>query len=323
MSDTRDKYLESKRGDLTRYAGMIGEEFASKVNRLSQIIGTSHELSVGEYKELILRGCLEQYIPKRYSIGTGFVVFISESSRTRAKTTNTDILNLKEHRVSSQLDIIVYDDTDYVPIFRGKDFVIVSPEFVRAIIEVKGFLKCDDVGATVKKYIEFGQSWHAYQAYKARGRIEGSAPVNDLALLLMAWDVYVDFTGAPACDGARLRRTIVKTYRERLSAEELDPRAFPLLSAAFIYNDCAVNLSGYDKDGEMRVGYFTGRGRFVRYDEQNKPHLDRDFTISELLARIYVNLDVPFNPDFAYFDQSFTLSVHPHPFGCRPGGGGN
>ena len=33
-----------------------------------------------------------------------------------------------------------------------------------------------------------------------------------------------------------------------------------------------------------------------------------------LINLIYVNLDVPFNPDFAYFDQSFTLSVHPHPF---------
>src|ERR1700733_8681349 len=107
MSDKRDKYLQSKRGDLTSYAGMIGEEFASKVDRLSQIIGTSHESSVGGYKESILRSCLEQYIPKRYSLGTGFVVFTFDSPRARARAqeTNTDILNLKEHRVSSQLDI--------------------------------------------------------------------------------------------------------------------------------------------------------------------------------------------------------------------------
>ena len=45
MSDMRDKYLEAKRGDFIRYAGMIGEEFAAKIDRLSQIIGTSHELS--------------------------------------------------------------------------------------------------------------------------------------------------------------------------------------------------------------------------------------------------------------------------------------
>lgn len=50
----REQYLDAEQGDLTRYAGMIGEGFASKIDRLPQIIGTSHELSVGEYKESIL-----------------------------------------------------------------------------------------------------------------------------------------------------------------------------------------------------------------------------------------------------------------------------
>jgi len=40
--DLRKKYLESKLGDLAAYAGMIGSEFSSKLDRLSQIIGTSH-----------------------------------------------------------------------------------------------------------------------------------------------------------------------------------------------------------------------------------------------------------------------------------------
>ena len=53
--------------------------------------------------------------------------------------------------MSSQLDIIVYDDTDYAPIFREKDVVVVRPESVRAVIEVKGFLKSDDVSAIVQK----------------------------------------------------------------------------------------------------------------------------------------------------------------------------
>ena len=75
-----------------------------------------------------------------------------------------------------------------------------------------------------------------------------------------------------------------------------------------------INLTGYDKDGEGRCGYLTGRGRFVRYDEQNIPHLDRDCTISELLARIYVQSGCAIQSDFAYFDQSNTLSVLPHRF---------
>jgi hypothetical protein len=64
-SSSRENYLKAKRRDLTRYAGMIGDEFKSTVDRLSQIIGTAHEQSVGEYKESLLRSCIEQFVPKK------------------------------------------------------------------------------------------------------------------------------------------------------------------------------------------------------------------------------------------------------------------
>ena len=164
MLDDRDKdrqrYLAAKKGDLTSYAGMIGEEFSSKVNQLSQILGTAHELSTGEYKESLLRSCIEKFIPKRYSVGKGFIVFIKESSLSQQDTDNLDILNLKTHYVSRQIDIVVFDDIDYPPIFRDRDFVVLRPESVKAIIEVKGFLSKKTLIEAIKKFINFGLQWN-------------------------------------------------------------------------------------------------------------------------------------------------------------------
>lgn len=96
MKSDRESYLKSRRRDLTQYAGMIGEEFRSKVDQLSKILGSAHEASVGEYKESLLRSCLQQFLPKRYSVGTGFVVFSAESVPARIAEDNTDLLNLKD-----------------------------------------------------------------------------------------------------------------------------------------------------------------------------------------------------------------------------------
>lgn len=320
--ELRRQYLDAKQGDLTSYAGMIGEEFSSTVNRLAQIIGTSHEPSVGEYKESLLRSCIEKFIPKRYSVGTGFIVFSGESPLLRydgnsdGKLENVkeesivDILNLKKYSVSRQLDIVVFDDNNFAPIFRDRDFVVVRPESVRAIVEVKGFLTRQCAVKTVKEYIELGRKWKGYKDYAERG---GQIKLHTPGFYLLSWDVHVPKNGTRACDGGILRKTIVDTYRKNLTKEEVKLRNIPLIISAYIYNDCCVNESGYCLPGGVSGdGYLTIRGKFIRYDEKGAPFLDRDSTISNLLASIQRNLETPFNPDFSDFDQSMTMSIFPH-----------
>lgn len=308
----RKRYLSAKKGDLTSYAGMIGEEFSSKINRLAQILGLSHELSVGEYKETLLRECISKFIPKRYSVGRGFIVFVDRHNLSKHADGNIDLLNLKEHRISQQLDILVFDDNNYSPIFRDREFVILRPESVRAIIEVKGFLTTKGVRDSIKKIIVLSKEWNKYTNYiESWGREELKVP----GLYLMSWDVQVNKKGNPQCDGEKLRKTIISTYRKNLTPEEFKLRKQPLLNAAYIYNDCSVDYCSYgSKDGVVGEGYSTSRGKFIRYDEKGNPFLDRDSTISRLLASIHINLDTPFNPDFSYFDQSITTSVFPHKF---------
>jgi hypothetical protein len=302
---------------------MIGEEFSSTVNKLAQIIGTSHELSVGEHKESLLRSCIEKFIPKKYSVGTGFILFSGESPLLGCARASdgilenvqeefiVDQLNLKKYSVSDQLDIIVFDDNNFSPIFRDRDFVVVRPESVRAIVEVKGFLRKSDVNKTVKKYIDLGRKWKGYKDYAERG---GQNKLHTPGFYLLSWDVYVPKNGTRTCDGVILRKTIVDTYRKNLTKEELQQlRNIPLLNSAYIYDDCCVEASVYCKPGgESGDGYLTTRGKFIRYDEKGAPFLDRDSTISNLLASIQRNLETPFNPDFSDFDQSITMSILPH-----------
>lgn len=309
--DLRRRYLASKRGDLTAYAGMIGEEFSSKVNRLAQIIGMSHEPSVGKYKESLLRSCIEQFMPKRYSVGTGFIAFTGESPLREQAGDNIDLMNLKEHYVSHQLDIIVFDDHNYPPIFRDAEFVVVRPEAVRAVIEVKGYLTKDAVVKTLDSFLDLGRKWNQYRDYSQQW---GREKLHSPSFHLMCWDVYVSDTGKMDCNGEVLRKTIVETYRQRLQKAELENRPIPLLSGAYIYNDCVVAQCGYAREQARGFGYSTFRGRFVRYGDNKEPFLDRDSTISSLLASISAHLETPFNPDFVYFDQSMTASILPHQF---------
>lgn len=308
--DLRRKYLASKSGDLTTYAGMIGEEFSSKIDRLSQIIGTSHEPSIGRYKETLLRNCIKDFIPRRYNVGTGFVLFPDESPLKKKFPNHTDIINLRSHYVSKELDIAVYDDSNYPPIFKDNEFVILRPESLRSVIEVKGFLDPNQINSALDLFIDLGVKWRKC-AYYYKSWAKEKLPIP--ALHLLAWNVGISKDGKPKSDGKKLRNAIVRRYKSKVPIDLLRAKTFPIITAAYIYNDCCVEACHSVESGkDEEFGYMTTRGRFVRYDENGKPHLEKDNTISSLLASIQVHLDTPFNPDFSYFDQSSTLSVLPH-----------
>lgn len=305
----RSKYLSSKTGDLTAYAAMIGEEFSSRIDRLAQILGTSHEQSVGGYKESLLRSVIARFIPKRYSVGHGFVAFTRESSLNDMTSTNIDLWNLKEHYVSRQLDIVVYDDYNFSPILQEDSFVVLRPESVRAVIEVKGYLKKANVEESIEGFVDFGRKWSEYRSYRKQRHEELHSP----SLQLIAFDVYVPPSGEPDCDGASVRKSIVKAYRKILTTQELAGPTLPVLNAAYLYNDCIVNRCSYVHEAASGHGYSTSRGKFIRYASDRTPTLAGDATIASLLAQVHLSLETPFNPDFSYFDQSFAGNIFPHP----------
>ncbi|CDO34970.1 hypothetical protein SPHV1_2170043 [Novosphingobium sp. KN65.2] len=97
------------------YLATFTNELMAKSRRIELLVG--HPTTVGNYREELLRGLLEQLLPKRYQAITGFI-----------------------EGCPRQLDIIVWDTENYVPLFREQNFVVVPLAAVRAVVEVKSTL---------------------------------------------------------------------------------------------------------------------------------------------------------------------------------------
>jgi hypothetical protein len=334
----REQYDAIRKVDLTGYAGMIGESFSTHIDRLSKIIGDAHEPSLGSYKERLLAEAIRNFIPKKYSIGTGFVLFPTRTdeeasvsgkkstkkksatkksskkadSTTSASLPQTNIFNARGIEISNQLDIIVYDDSLYPLLLKEDDFVIVRPESVRAIIEVKGFLNINKSKEFMELFTDFGEKWRKCEEYYRRTGYVLS--MKRPGLFLMCWNIAVNTNGLPLGDGERLRKRIVSWYKSK-PRSTFEGYNFPILNKAFIYNNCCVGNTIYHSvEGEISFGYQTTQGKFIVPDAEGNPVLAGDKTIASLVAAIHTYLDVPFNPLFSYFDKTSRIDIIPHKF---------
>lgn len=115
---------------LAEFHSAEAEMMSLKYKTIEKLIGHgTHYPSEGAYCEDLVREFLRKVLPRRYSVDTGFV-----------KAVNVQIDGVNRS-VSHQLDVIVHDTTDFSPIFRSEGFVIVLPESVAAVIEVKKCLR--------------------------------------------------------------------------------------------------------------------------------------------------------------------------------------
>ncbi len=114
------------------------KELISKIGRITELV--AHSPSVGTFHEGIVSSYLESFLPRRFSIKTGFVY------------------NSKDKISSPQIDILVIDEN--IPsayLFKDKNIVVVMPEAVVCAIEIKtNFDKqaFDDIAHKSKQYRE-------------------------------------------------------------------------------------------------------------------------------------------------------------------------
>ena len=94
----------------------IAKELAATQDRIRNLIGDTHWLTDGEHKEAALRKILRNHIPDLYHVGNGFISLKSGTS--------------------NQIDILI-TDKNHPTLFRDGQLRIVTPDSVRAIIEVK------------------------------------------------------------------------------------------------------------------------------------------------------------------------------------------
>lgn len=118
--------IASKKEFFTKeeYFKSLGSELQSIKNRVRNLIGPEGWIEEGRYKEVILMNVLSRFIPKNYSIGTGYVISIDEKGVTGR---------------TKQIDIIIYDNS-FPVFFKEQDFVILPPDSVIGVIEVKSMI---------------------------------------------------------------------------------------------------------------------------------------------------------------------------------------
>ena len=109
----------------------ITKEIDVVKDRVRHLIGEANWGEEGWYKEAILRGIIRRFLPHNLSLGTGFVT--------------------RDGVVSTQQDIIVYDNS-YPLLFVEGDFVIVSPDSVKGLIEVKTRLDFSTLRETIERF---------------------------------------------------------------------------------------------------------------------------------------------------------------------------
>ena len=85
---------------------------------------------IGDYYEAIVRDWIREMVSGAFAVGRGVVL-------------------AADGRASRECDIIVYSAVEYGPLFVSDDIVVVSPEAVRAVIQVKGTVSLDNLGEAI------------------------------------------------------------------------------------------------------------------------------------------------------------------------------
>ena len=81
---------------------------------------------IGDYYEAIVRDAVREAVSSSFSVGRGVVL-------------------AEDGRASKECDIIVYNAGEYGSLFSSGDIVVVSPEAVRCVIQVKGTVSMDNL----------------------------------------------------------------------------------------------------------------------------------------------------------------------------------
>lgn len=291
--------IDGARTDLTGYAALIGESFQYRVDLLERLLRSRHYPSLGTYKERLLAKTVRSFLPKTVEVGTGFILFPCEDESPPAGGAYHDPLNQSAYDVSRQCDIIVYDAFSHPPVFQDGDFVVLRPESVCAIIEVKGSLNKRELSGSLVSLLDLGLKWQRTQQFY-RDHHQSLSPSPQLHCF--CWSAK---GRSGLGQGRAFRKQIADFYKTNVNLEQFGSR--PMLHSLMIYNEWEISEVqglGEDNPREHMVGWHSRRGRFVRVDERGQLFLDRDRTIASLLASLHwaVAKD-KFNRFFSYADE--------------------
>ncbi len=102
--------------DFLKYHISIAKDLQVMKDCVRNLIGDSHWVTDGEHKEAILRRALRIQLPDSVRVGRGFIIGPQDNS--------------------TQIDVLI-SQANKPTLFRDGDLVFVTPDAVRAVVEVK------------------------------------------------------------------------------------------------------------------------------------------------------------------------------------------
>lgn len=102
--------------NIEKYFKDLTKELESLKDRVRQYVDGPNWLSDGEWKESVIRTILRRHLPSNIGVGRGYVVSTEQSS--------------------TQIDVLLYDKSKPI-LFQDGDFIIITRDTVRGVIEVK------------------------------------------------------------------------------------------------------------------------------------------------------------------------------------------
>lgn len=118
------------------YFKSLTQELEALKGRVRYFIDDGHWQTDGEWKESVLRSILAQRLPETVKIGRGFV--------------------LTKRGPTTQCDILLYKASSPV-LFRQSDLVILPPDAVLGVIEVKTCVGSRVLKSVLSRFAEIGQ----------------------------------------------------------------------------------------------------------------------------------------------------------------------
>jgi Domain of unknown function (DUF6602) len=265
------------------------ELFRHTKNHIRKLLGSSYNYQSGIFRESLLKTFLLQILPKSLAVDTGFVYGFEQLPN------------------SKQIDILIWDESKYSPIYRTSDFVIIPPESVVAVIEVKSNLGTNDIKtglenllSVVRLDVEFREKWideNKNPILPPIGKFlisyKGNNKVEDVLQKISSFYIK-EFN-----DNEYLCEEIVPTLQkiDPIHPEQKDwdriDRFFPKMIASIENNNCGFyrglgppeDIYGKGNFGKLelkRIPYF--------YSQKFKITIPFEKFIGQLLYTVYKNI---------------------------------
>lgn len=151
-----DCMTEKAKKPTVQYLDIISNSLRNEYNIIRSF--TKHGPSIGNWNEILIRNFLRKHIPDKFSVGQGFIY--------------------RDGKISNQIDVIIYDSHNYSPFFKEGDFIIIEPEAVAVVIEVKTNIQSikvlnealQNIESAKKICIEYGTNFEGiiftYEGYR-------------------------------------------------------------------------------------------------------------------------------------------------------------